>query len=274
MVLMAQALTPTPEPTPTLEPTPDMRNEEQLFDQIKQDLVDRNWAGAIGDIETLRNMNLEYRAIDVDGLYYIALRFFGIENILNQGQLEVGIYNLTLSERFAPLDLDAINYRNWARQYITAASFWGVDWAQVVTYFADIYPALPNLRDVSGMTATERFRIASIKYGDLLMTQEKYCEAQIQYQNALNLYNDPTVQATATTAADWCANPPGQEPTSAKTFTPTLTPTVGGEITVTPSPTEIIPPTATPTPTPVPNTPTPVPTIIIQPEISITPDGS
>jgi hypothetical protein len=136
--------------------------------------------------------------------------------------------------------VDASNYRNWARQYITAASFWGVDWAQVVSYFADIYPALPNLRDASGVTATERFRIASIKYGDYLMTQEQYCDAQIQYQNALNLFNDPVVQPTAMTAAEWCANPPGQEEPMTETPTPTATITPGGEITVTP--------TETPTP--------------------------
>jgi len=160
MVKIAQALTPTPVPSPTPSPTPDLRNEEQLFAQIQQDLANQQWAAAIANIETLRNLKLDFRAVDVDGMYYIALRFLGIQNILNDGQLEVGIYNLTLSEQFAPLDVDAKNYRNWARQYIAAATFWGVDWAKVVAYFTEIYPALPNLRDSSGMTATERFRIA------------------------------------------------------------------------------------------------------------------
>ncbi len=246
MVKMAQALTPTPEPVPTAEPTPDFRNEDQLFSEIQQALANQEWALAIANIEKIRDLNLEYRSVDVDGMYYIALRFRGIENILNEGQLEVGIYHLALSERFAPLDIDAQNYRAWARQYIAAASFWGIDWAKVVGYFADIYPALPNLRDASGMTATERFRIASIKYGDYLMIQEKYCDAQIQYQNALNLYNDPAVQPTAIVAGEWCANPPGQEPTVFDTPTPTVTGTSGGEITVTP--TETLIPTETPTP--------------------------
>ncbi len=246
MLLMAQALTPTPEPLPTLEPTPDLRNEEQIFNEIVQNLASQSWELAIANIEKLRNLKLDYRAVDVDGMYYIALRFNGIHKILNEGQLEVGIYYLTLSERFAPLDMDAKNYRSWARQYITAASFWGVDWAQVVSYFADIYPALPNLRDASGMTATERFRIASIKYGDYLMTQEQYCEAQIQYQNALNLYNDPAIQPTAAAAAEWCANPPGQEAPATETPTPTATVTPGGDLTLTPG--EDIPPTETPTP--------------------------
>ncbi len=246
MLRMAQALTPTPEPLPTVEPTPDLRNEEQLFAEIRQNLLDQNWELAIANIERLRTLNLGFRAVDVDGMYYIALRFNGIHKILNEGQLEVGIYNLTLSERFAPLDEDAKSYRNWARQYIAAASFWGVDWAQVVAYFADIYPALPNLRDASGMTATERFRIASIKYGDYLMSQEQYCEAQIQYQNALNLFNDPAVQPTAVVAGEWCLNPPGQEEPTSATPTATGTATPGGEGSVTPGADAT--PTETPTP--------------------------
>lgn len=247
MIRLSQSLTPTPEPTPTLEPTPDLRNVEQLFNEIQQNLVEQNWGQAIFDIEKLRDLKLDYRAVDVDGMYYIALRFFGVENILSLGQLEVGIYYLTLSERFAPLDIEAVNYRNWARQYIAAASFWGVDWARVVDYFAQIYPALPNLHDASGMTATERFRIASIKYGDFLMLKEQYCDAQIQYQNALNLYNDPAVQPTAMAAADWCANPPGQEVTATQTPTLTLTPTPDGAVTQTPG--DIMIPTETPSPT-------------------------
>lgn len=246
MFRQAQALTPTPAPEPTAEPTPDLRNEEQVFSQIQQDLASQNWSAAITNIEALRNLNLEYRAIDVDGMYYIALRFYGIENILNQGQLEVGIYNLTLSERFAPLDQDAKSYRTWARMYIAAATFWGIDWEKVVTYFAEIYPALPNLRDSSGMTATERFRLASIKYGDQLMTLELYCDAQLQYQNALNLLNDSVVFESANKAMEYCANPPGQEPTAGPTFTPTLTPTPGGESTTPPPQPDV--PTETPTP--------------------------
>lgn len=246
MLRMAQALTPTPEPSPTIEPTPDLRNEDQLIEEIKQNLLNQEWELAIANIERLRTLNLQYRAVEIDGMYYIALRNNGVHKILNDGQLEVGIYNLTLSERFAPLDVDAANYRNWARQYISAASFWGVDWAQVVAYFADIYPALPNLRDASGMTATERFRIASIKYGDYLMTQEQYCDAQIHYQNALNLFNDPAIQPTAVAAGEYCVNPPGQEEPTVESLTPTPTATLGGDVTVTPG--GGLPPTETPTP--------------------------
>ncbi|MEW6651692.1 MAG: hypothetical protein AB1453_16070, partial [Chloroflexota bacterium] len=171
MMLASLAMTPTIAPTPTPVPTPDLRGEEELFNQIQQHLINGEWEQAILTIQNLRDRNLGFKSVDVDGMYYIALRFLGIQNIA-LGQLEVGIYNLTLAERFAPLDVEGINYRNWARMYLSAVSFWGADWARVVRSFADIYPSLPNLRDSSGMTATERFRIGSIRYGDQLMAQQ------------------------------------------------------------------------------------------------------
>ncbi len=210
MMLASLALTPTVAPTPTLEPTPDLRGEEELFNHIQQRLLNKEWEQAIETIKKLRDRNLDYRSVDVDGMYYIALRFLGIQNV-TLGQLEVGIYNLTLSERFAPLDVEGINYRNWARLYLSAASFWGADWARVVRSFAEIYPSLPNLRDSSGMTATERFRVASIRYGDHLMVQEQWCDAEIQYRTALNIAFDSMAEAGASLAAQYCANPPNQE---------------------------------------------------------------
>ncbi|MFZ6019878.1 MAG: hypothetical protein ACOYXO_09730 [Chloroflexota bacterium] len=209
-MLYSLALTPTPAPTPTLEPTPDLRGEEEIFNQISQHLVNKEWGQAVEAIQRLRDKNVNYRSVDVDGMYYIALRFLGIENV-SRGELEVGIYNLTLAERFAPLDVEAQNYRNWARMYLSAASFWGADWARVVRYFADIYPSLPNLRDASGMTAVERYRVASIRYGDQLMTQGLYCDAEIQYRNALTIRPDAVAENAAAQAAQYCANPPNQE---------------------------------------------------------------
>ncbi len=239
-LLYSIALTPTAAPTPTVEPTPDLRGEEEIFNQIAQHLLNKEWGQAIEAIQRLRDKNVNYRSVDVDGMYYIALRFLGIENV-SRGELEVGIYNLTLAERFAPLDVEAQNYRNWARMYLSAASFWGADWARVVRYFADIYPALPNLRDASGMTAIERYRVASIRYGDQLMTQGLYCDAELQYRNALTIRPDATAESAAAQAAEYCANPPNQEvpeePTPPVEATPT--PPEAGE-----------PPLETPTETP------------------------
>ncbi len=250
-VLFAQVnvATPTPLPSPTIQPTADLRGEEELFNQIQLLASSEDWEGVINTIESLRQLNINYHAVDVDGYYYLALRNRGVKQILSEGNLEPGIYNLALAERFAPLDDEANNYRTWARYYLTGASFWGVDWSRVVQVFGEIYPSLPNLRDSSGMTAQERYRMGLIKWGDLLMVQEDWCGAAEKYELAFALGVDERVAPTATAAYDECHRPQETEPPPAtETPTPTMTLVSGGEVT---------PGGGSETPTETPVTPTP-----------------
>jgi hypothetical protein len=64
------------------------------------------------------------------------------------------MYDMSLAEQFGPLDKEADTYRTWARLYITGASFWEIDWEQVINYFSQVYAAVPMLRDGSGVTAS------------------------------------------------------------------------------------------------------------------------
>ena len=120
--------------------------------------------------------------------------------------MEQGIYYLALAERFGPLDAEAASYSTWAQYYITGATFWQIDWSQVVLYFSQVYPALPNLRDggVNGMTATERYRHGSIYYGDKLAAAGDFCKAKEQYQNALALSSDASIEPTASYVSQKC----------------------------------------------------------------------
>lgn len=225
MMLLAQEKTPTPAlPTATIAPTPtkDLRPVEELFNASQSYLRANDWINAILTIESLRTADLTYRAIDVDGMYYIALRGRGIQKILQEGNLEGGIYDLTLVERFGPLDREAEGYRAWARAYLQGASFWKVDWEKVVTYFSQIYPAVPSLRDADGWTAAERYRYALIQYGNKLLETENFCGARDAYQLSLSIGNDPAIGPTATFAQLQCEPP---TPTPAP-FTPTPTLTI------------------------------------------------
>lgn len=258
MVAMAQVSTPTPIPTPTLTPTPDLRSEEELFQHAHQLMLEEDWDNALMTLDALRQSNIEYRTVDVDGMYYLSLRNRGVERILYKGDLEPGIYDLAVSEKFAPLDVEADSYRTWARYYISGASFWGLDWAQVVSIFGQIYPAFPNLRDASGMTATERYRVGLIKWGDQLMLQEQYCDAVEKYDLALAVAPDESVSTKLTQANDECEKskePEKTEPPATATPTPTLE---GGATqipteVVTESPGQQTPVPSEPTATPVPS---------------------
>ena len=57
-----------------------------------------------------------------------------------------------------------------------------IDWGQAVSYFGQVAPHLPNLRDKSGMTAADRYHTALINYGYLLAEQGLWCKSAQQFQ--------------------------------------------------------------------------------------------
>ncbi len=228
MLALNATATPTVVPTPTLTPTPDLRGEQELFDQAQAALQNEDWDAAIETLLTLRKRNAAYRAVDVDGMLYIALRNRGVQKILQQADLEGGTYDLALAERFGPLDAEARNYRIWVSLYVTGASFWELDWGQAAYYFGQVAPLAPNLRDASGMTASQRYLIAAQKYADYLMDNKAWCKAEEQYRIAQSLGAD--VERALKRARNKCSPP-----------TPTPPP-------ATPTPEGGAPPQASPTP--------------------------
>jgi tetratricopeptide (TPR) repeat protein len=248
LIEMAVVSTPTPAPTavtPTLQPTPDTRPLEQIFAQARQLFVAKDWDALFMTIDALRRADPKYRAVEVDGMLYTAFRFRGIDKIIHQANLEGGLYDLALAERFAPLDVDSLGYRNWARLYLNGASFWEVDWVRVMETFEQIYPYFPNMRDSSGITAIERYRLAARGQGDKLFASENYCEAYEFYNKSLQAGPDGSVEQKAADAYNLC-HPPTPTPAPEQP-TPEPSPTEngnGGEV----------PPTDTPEPTPEPTT--------------------
>jgi len=179
---------PTLTVTPSLTPTPDFSGAEQAYAKAGQLIAAQDWPGALGALDEMRKLNPAYQQSQVDGMYYFALRNYGYDLITKQGNLEGGIYQLTLAERFGPLDRDANGIREGARVYIIGASFWELDWSQAVFYFGQAR----NWGDLwdGTMTSSARFQIASMRYGDQLFAKGKICgdnEALAQYQNAQNI---------------------------------------------------------------------------------------
>jgi tetratricopeptide (TPR) repeat protein len=252
-VLMQQQITASPTfvPTPTLTPTPDYRSRDELFGQAQNLLIARDWTGAIDTLLRLRKNYPDFMVVKVDGMLFVALRNRGIDKIAQLYDLEGGNYDLTLAERFGPLDAEASNWRDWAELYIRGASYWGVDWGQSVYYFAQLAAAAPNLSDLSGWTASNRYLDALLGYGDWLAAKGQWCDAQTQYDTYMTLLASSQVEPTAVYVADQCS----------QGASPEVTP--GGEVTATPEapiPTEAATPTegAIPTEAPPPST-TPYP---------------
>jgi tetratricopeptide (TPR) repeat protein len=270
--------TPTTIPTPTLTPTVDLRGADELFTQSQMLLADHNWSEAIDTLLRLRKNEPDYQTIEVDSMLYVALRNRGVEKILNQADLEGGTYDLALAERFGPLDVEASNYRQWADLYVTGVSFWELDWAQASYYFGQLIIPAPNLRDSTGTTATERYRLATIKYADQLAEDKQWCDAQEQYAAAFNVAADPAVEPTASWVTNKCEEEQrGAEEPKEPTDTPApevtqaeASPTPG--VAQSPAPTEASPtPQSTSAPT-VESTPTQENTTVPEPTQSPSPE--
>ncbi len=185
---MSFTATPTITPSPTLTPTPDLRGVEAIFNNAQALINAGDWANALAALDQLRKEGPDYRTAEVDGMYYFALRYAGADKIAKEGDLEGGIYYLTLAERFGPLDSTANGLREGARLYITAATFWEINWEQAVNYFGQLASYAPNVWDnASGMTAGERYYYALMRYGDYLFNQKNRdaCGAYAQYSAAM-----------------------------------------------------------------------------------------
>ncbi len=183
--LLKSSITPTPTAT-SVPPTPDLRGADALFKRAQLRMNQQDWNTVILTLDQLRKKQPAYRTVEVDGMYYVALRNYGVDKIGKEGDLEGGIYYLSLAERFGPLDGYADGMRSGARLYITGASFWQVDWPQAVNYFSQVATGWPSMWDAaSNMTAAERYRIALSSYGDLLYDDDQACKAYEQYQIAL-----------------------------------------------------------------------------------------
>lgn len=225
---MSFTATPVPTLTPTLTPTPDMRGVEAIISNAEQLINAGDWENALATLDQLRNEAPDYRTAEVDGMYYFALRYNGADKIAKLGDLEGGIYFLTLAERFGPLDSVANNLRENARLYIIAATFWEINWEQAVYYFGQLATYAPNVWDnTSNMNAAERYRIALMRYGDQLYIAGDNCGAYAQYALALGYGTLDEVAATNAYKAYQICYPPTAtpEPTIvAPVDTPTETP--------------------------------------------------
>ncbi len=248
--LQENYVAPSAAPSPTLTtPTPDFSGAEEAFAHAQQLINSQDWQNALGALDSLRQLDPNYKTSQVDGMYYFALRNNGYDLILKQGNLEGGIYYITLAERFGILDNNANGIREGARVYLIGASFWEVNWERAVFYFTQAQ-TWGNLWDGTS-TANERYWYASMRYGDELFAKNQLCggnDALAQYGNAQKVAPlDKIAQENHDEALLICF-PPTATPDPSLLFSPTPDVIVTVETPVV---------TDTPVPTDTPVTPTP-----------------
>lgn len=209
---------------PPVTPTPNLAPVADLLAQAMAAYANRDWDITIDTLLALRAKDASYHGVEVDGMMYSSLRNRGLQRIRDEGLLEGGLYDLSRAERFAPLDKEAEDYRSWAELYLLANSYYGVNWAQAVYYFAQVYLVSPYItNDVYLKLATSAQR-----YGDELIIANDPCAAEEQYYQSLLAWENPDLVPTATKAFDRCEDsqePPPPEDTPEPSPTPEETPT-------------------------------------------------
>lgn len=200
----------------TAIPTVDTSNLESLFQKSQSLLVSQDWENLLVNVNGLRNTDPTYKSIQVDGMYYMALRNVAMKRI-SSGHLEVGIYYLTLANQIGPIDNEAQGYMNNAVMYLNALEGYGVYWEQTVIAIQSLYDMGLYIIDVNGVTLAQRYAEALAGYGDYLQSQGEWCEAVKQYEASLGIMPLDSVNAIMDDARNKCANPPA-------TPTPTLAP--------------------------------------------------
>jgi hypothetical protein len=182
----------TPTPTPTMTPTPDLRSTEEKFDQARAAMVAGDWDLAIQSLFALRKEDPDYEAVEVDSMLYVAFRNRGVDKILQLGELESGLYDLSQAELFGPLDAEANGYRNWARLYLIGASFYSVqDWAQAAFYLGQVAPFAPNLHDGPSGFAMNWYLDSLEKYITQLDEAGEWCTAVGQMETYMQFVGNP-----------------------------------------------------------------------------------
>jgi len=207
--------------TPVVEATKDTRGAQAIFQSAQLQIAAQDWSGLYTSVLSLRNTDPSYESVKVDGMYYMALRNMGIANI-QQGNLEIGIYQFTEAEKLGPIDSEAVKWRTWATYYVNGASCWDVLWDVAVQNFQYLYQSAPSLADFNGVTATDRYAQSLEGYGDSLQSTGNYCDAVGQYESSLSVKASETVSGKYNQAVEYCKNPPA---TPTPTMNPDWTPT-------------------------------------------------
>jgi hypothetical protein len=132
--------------------------------------------------------------------------------------METGMYDLDQAEAIGPLDGEALNYRAWARLYLAARSYWGLDWRESMQILQQLYVLAPYFRDTS-----VRLYQATLNYADQLARTGDACSAATHYAEAQALSPDAQVADKLAAATAACAQTP--TPSASGSPTPTTTPT-------------------------------------------------
>jgi len=225
------AMNQTATPAPTRTPLPASQDPAEIFALARKAYASGDWEGVIALLAQLHALDPSYKAVEADGMVFVALRNRGVTRIQEGDEMEAGIFDLDQAEAFGPLDTEAVNYRAWARLYLEAQSYWGVNWQQAVETLKLLYVLAPNFHDTS-----RKLYQATLNYAAQLAAAGDDCAAAEQYAASQQLFVDPVIANTQATAQAVCLLTPSPAPTLDLTASPATPTPLPDAATLTPAP--------------------------------------
>ena len=200
-----------PSPTPTPSAADLLAAAQRAADQS-------NWPEAVTLLEGLRGRQPDFEAGVVKDALLRAYLADGYA-LVAQDQLDAAVRRFDAALQLAPDNLEALEQRDLARQYIQAMSSWDKDWEATAAKFEELYQRAPEYKDV-----TRRLALVYVIQGDRALDKRFTCDAAEAYARALVVVDEPDTRAKLTRARQGCyaANPVVPTPPPAPRLTPRL----------------------------------------------------
>ena len=203
----------TPQPLSTASPTPTATEvltstqAADIFAAAQAAYALSDWDTTISQLNHLRVVDAAYQPAQTNEMLFVALRNRGIARILGD-ELEGGMADIDQAEKIGPLDSEALNHRAYARLYLAALSYWGLNWQQATEILQQLYLIAPYFHDTSA-----RLYRAEVNYAGQLVAAGDYCGAADLYTQAQTLVaDDADVAAKLADAQTACAQTPTPDP--------------------------------------------------------------
>lgn len=206
------AISPTPTNTPLPTPTPGLISDPASeLDRIRQLVGNAAWAEAISALISFQLQYPSYERDVTDRLAYDAYLAYGLE-LISGDQPEMGITYLDLAQRLGDLPQEALDYRLWARLYLSGIAFYGVNWNLAALNFRELCLAAPFYQG-----ACERLVESLVNLGNQLAFAEDWCPAEQVFREASQY--GAAVNQELGQAREGCANAtPTPDPNVDTTF--------------------------------------------------------
>ncbi len=198
-----------------------------LFDQAEKEITQRKWLEAEQTLTKLRDLDLSYQVERVSEMLYTANYQLGLQ-LLSPEHIEEAklAFERALAER--PDDPKAKAEQNKATLYVQGQQALADNKQAAVERFSKLYQLEPTYLDVEA-----RLLKGYELWGDELAIQKDWCQAEIQYTQAIILKPDQKLRDKAANSGKQC-----KESVSKSTLTPTVSLPVSS-----PTSTPVSPPT-------------------------------